>query len=119
MASRKLEKSEWQAFCDDLSKALPGDDLRAVTASLAVDGEVAAEWLALLGVAYDPRSGSFEIALGGLDHRVRKPETLYVDEGPSGVAGLEVIDPGGRRHGLRLNRPVKPAVRRRLNGMRV
>jgi hypothetical protein len=95
VASRILDKSEWQAFCDDLSKALPGDDLSAVTASLAVDGEVAAEWVALLGVAYDPRRDNFEIALGGLEHRVRKPETFYVDEGPSGVAAIEVIDGGG------------------------
>ena len=119
MTPRKLNKSEWQAFCDDLSKALPGDDLRAVTASLAVDGEVAAEWVALLGVAYDPRSDSFEIALGGLEHRVRKPETLYVDEGPNGVAALDVIGGRGLRHGLRLDRPLKPAVRRRLSGKRV
>jgi hypothetical protein len=93
--------------------------LRTITAAIAVDGKVAAEWVALLGVAYDPRSDSFEIALGGLEHRVRKPETLYVDEGPRGVAALEVIDGGGLRHGLRLNCPVKPAVRPRLNGKRV
>ena len=119
MASRKLDKAEWRAFCDDLSKALPGDDLSAVTASLAVDGEVAAEWVALLGVAYDPRRDSFEIALGGLEHRVRNPETLYVDDGPSGVAALEIIDGGGLRHGLRLNYPLKPAVRPRFSGKRV
>jgi hypothetical protein len=119
VASRKLDKAEWQAFCDDLSKALPVDDLRVVTASLAVDGKVAAEWVALLGVAYDPRRDSFEIALGGLEHRVRKPETVYVDEGPSGVAAFEVIDSAGRRHGLRLDRPLKPSVRPRLSGKRV
>ena len=119
MTPRKLDKSEWQAFCDGLSKALRGDGLRAVTASLAVDGQLAAEWVALLGVAYDPRSDSFEIALGGLEHRVRRPETLYVDEGPSGVAALEVIDGGGLRHELRLDRPLKPAVRPRLSSKRV
>jgi hypothetical protein len=70
---RKLNKSEWQALCEGLSKALLGEELSAVTASLAIDGEVAAEWVALLGVAYDPRSDSCEIALGGLEHRVRNP----------------------------------------------
>ncbi len=83
MASRKLDKSEWRAFCDHLSKALLGSDSEAVNASLSVGEEVAAEWVVLLGVAYDPRSDSFDIALGGLEHRVRKPETLYVDEGPA------------------------------------
>jgi hypothetical protein len=114
LASRKLDKSEWRAFCDHLSKALLGSDSEAVNASLSVGEEVAAEWVPLLGFAYDPRSDSFDIALGGLEHRVRKPETLYVDEGPSGIAALEVIDGGGLRHRLRLDRPLKPTVRRRL-----
>jgi hypothetical protein len=119
MASRKLDKSEWQAFCDHLSKALLGDDPGSVMVSLAVDGEVAVEWVALRGVAYDPHSDSFEIALGGLEHRVRKPKTLYVDEGPNGVAALEVVDGGGLRHGLRLDRPLNPSVRPRLKVKRV
>jgi hypothetical protein len=114
LAPRKLDKSEWRAFCDHLSKALLGSDSEAVNASLSVGEEVAAEWVPLLGFAYDPRSDSFDIALGGLEHRVRKPETLYVDEGPSGIAALEVIDGGGLRHRLRLDRPLKPTVRRRL-----
>ena len=114
MASRKLDKSEWRAFCDHLSKALLGSDSEAVNASLSVGEEVAAEWVVLLGVAYDPRSVSFDIALGGLEHRVRKPETLYVDEGPSGIAALEVTDDGGLRQRLRLDRPLKPTVRPRL-----
>jgi len=87
--------------------------------SLAVDGEVAAEWVALLGVAYDPRSDSFEIAVNALEHRVQKPRTLYVDEGPNGVAALGVIDRRGLRHELRLDRPLKPPVRPRLRVKRV
>ena len=119
MASRKLDKSEWQAFCDHLSKALLGNDSDAANASLTVGEEVAAEWVPLLGVAFDPRSDSFDIALGGLEHRVRKPKTLYVDEGPNGVAALEVVDGGGLRHGLRLDRPLNPSVRPRLKVKRV
>jgi hypothetical protein len=119
MASRKLDKSEWQAFCDHLSKALLGNDSDAANASLTVGEEVAAEWVPLLGVAFDPRSDSFNIALGGLEHRVRKPETLYVDEGSSGVVALEVIDGGGVRHGLRFDRPLKPPVTPRLRVKRV
>ncbi len=61
MASRKLDKSEWRAFCDHLSKALLGSDSEAVNASLSVGEEVAAEWVVLLGVAYDPRSDSFDM----------------------------------------------------------
>jgi hypothetical protein len=44
---------------------------------------------------------------------------LYVDEGPNGVAALEVVDGGGLRHGLRLDRPLNPSVRPRLKVKRV
>ena len=87
MASRKLDKSEWQAFCDHLSKALLGNDSDAANASLTVGEEVAAEWVPLLGVAFDPRSDSFDIALGGLEHRVRKPRDFVRRRGVKRSSG--------------------------------
>lgn len=116
MASRKCDKSEWQTFCDSLSKALLGNGSGTVIASLAVGGDVAAEWVPLRGVAYDPRSDLFDIALEGLEHRVSTPRFLYVDEGPNGVAALEVIDTGGLRHRLRLDHPLRPQARRHPRG---
>jgi hypothetical protein len=38
---------------------------------------------------------------------------VHVDEGPGGVAALEIIDGRGLRHTLRLDHPLKPPVRRR------
>jgi hypothetical protein len=111
MASRKLDKPELQAFCDRLSKSLVDKCLEPETASLALDHQVAAEWVPLLGVAYDPRSDVFDIILDGLEHRARRPTVLYVDEGPRRVAALEIIDADGLRHTLILDHPLKPPVR--------
>ncbi len=111
MASRKLDKPEWQAFCDRFSKSLVDKGSEPETASLALDHQVAAEWVPLLGVTYDPRSDVFDIILDSLEHRVNTPKLLYVDEGPRGVAALEIIDAGGHRHTLRLDHPLKPRVR--------
>ena len=107
MGSRELAKPEWQSFCDRLSKALRGHYWRTKTASLVVNQEVVAEWVPLLGFAYDPKKDQLEITLRDLDHRVRQPRTLYVDEGTSGIAAFEIIDAAGLRHRLALSRPLK------------
>jgi hypothetical protein len=110
MGSRELAKPEWQSFCDRLSKALRGHYWRTKTASLVVNQEVVAEWVPLLGFAYDPKKDHLEITLRDLDHRVRQPRTLYVDEGTSGIAGFEVIDAAGLRHSLALSEPLRVAL---------
>jgi hypothetical protein len=116
MGSRELDKPEWQNFCDRLSKALLAPDSMTETASLVVNEEVVAEWVPLSGVAYDSPSDAFDMILDGLEHRVRAPKLLYVDEGPRGVAALEIIDGTGLRHTLRLDHPLKPLVHRRPKG---
>jgi hypothetical protein len=102
MTLRKLDKSEWHAYCDRLSKDLVGSRSGSATVSLAVNHEAIAEWVPLLGIAYEPKKDLFEIVLQDLEHWVHHPQTFYVDEGPKGVAGLEIIDAQGLRHTLSL-----------------
>jgi hypothetical protein len=45
--------------------------------------------------------------LQDLEHWIHRPETLYVDEGPKGVAALEIIDAAGVRHSLTISHPIK------------
>jgi len=91
MPLRKLEKSDWRYYSAHLSKALAIRRSEANTASLAVSRQVAAEWVPLLGVTYETEKDLFEIALQHLEHRVRFPRTIYVDEGPKGTTGFKVI----------------------------
>ena len=107
MPLRRPEKSEWRAYCDRLSKHLATIRSEPVTASLVVNHDEVAEWVLLLGITYEPKKDLFEIMLQELEHRIHSPRTLYVDEGPSGVAALEIIDAGGLRHSLALSHPIK------------
>jgi Family of unknown function (DUF5335) len=106
MATRKLDKSEWRAFCDRMSKGLIGKQAEIEIASLALGSQVQGEWLPLLGVVYDPKSDVIEIALDGLDHMVPRPRELYVDIGPGGMLSLEIVDSGGVRQIVRLRDPL-------------
>ena len=50
------------------------------------------------GIVYDAGNDLVEIALENLDHLIRAPREIYVEEGPSGLASMEVVDRDGVRH---------------------
>src|SRR5262245_34026007 len=92
MTTRKLEKTQWRTFFDRLSSTLEGKQAEIEIASLRLGDQVEADWLPLLGIAYDPNDDIVEVALEGLDHLISKPRELYVEEGPRGFTAVEIID---------------------------
>jgi hypothetical protein len=88
MAVRNLEKSEWRGFCDSLSRVLVGARAEIRVVSLALGDQVEAEWLPLLGVVYDDKNDMIEIALEGIDHMIRHPRDIFVDEGHGAITSL-------------------------------
>jgi hypothetical protein len=106
MALLKLEKKQWRVFFDRMSKGLIGKRAEVEVASLAFGAQVQAKWSPLLGIVYDPKNDLIEIALENLDHMVRAPRELYVDEGPFGLVSLEVIDSDGVRNVIQLRDPL-------------
>jgi hypothetical protein len=106
MAIRKLDKAEWHPFFDHVSKVLIGKRAEIEVASLDLGSQIQAEWLPLLGIAYDPKDDVLEIALEGLDHLIAKPQLVYVDEGSGGLMSLEVIDHAGVSQIIKLRDPL-------------
>jgi hypothetical protein len=106
MTVRKLEKRQWRPYLDRVSKGLIGKRAEVEVASLDLGAQVLAEWLPLLGITFDPKDDIVEIALDGVDHLVVRPKELYVDEGPLGVASLEIVDTAGIRQIVKLRDPV-------------
>jgi len=106
MAIRNLERFRWQAYFDLISRELLGKRAEIEVASLALGSQVAAEWVAVLGITYEPRAATIRIMLDGLDHPVPHPQDVYVDEGPAGLANVEITDASGTRHIIRLREPL-------------
>jgi len=106
MTLRKLDKTEWHAFFDHMAKGLAGKRAEIQVASLALGTQVEAEWLPLLGIAYDPKSDIVEVTLDGVDHIIHKPRDLHVDLDAGGLTGLEVIDDQGVRQIIALRDPL-------------
>lgn len=110
MALRKLEKPEWQRFADTVTKILVGKRAEIEVASLDLGDQIEAEWLPVLGVAYDPKDDVFEIALENVnenvDHLIRGPREVFAEIGPPGLAALEVVDSDGRRQIVHFREPL-------------
>jgi hypothetical protein len=113
MAIRKLDKEEWLVFCARATRGLLGKRVEIEVASLTLGAQIEAEWLPFLGIDYDPRNDIIEILLDGLDHLVRNPRELYVDEDPIGVTSMQVIGGDGVRQIVLLRDPLMlpPPVR--------
>jgi Family of unknown function (DUF5335) len=106
MSTRKLEKTEWKAYFDRMSKALEGKLAEIEVASLALGDQVEVNWLPLIGITYDPKDDLLEIALEQVDHLIPKPREIAVEEGPAGLASVEVIDADGTTQIVKLRNPL-------------
>src|SRR4051812_44895171 len=96
--SRQIEKPEWQAYFDSVSETLAGTPAELEVASLGLANQLEAEWVELEGIAYDPSDDHIEFVLQDLDHLIEQPREIWVDETPSSLLGIEVVDAGGLRH---------------------
>lgn len=104
--AKQLEKSQWRAYFDRMSKALVGKRAEIEVASLQLGDRVMAEWVPLLGISYDPKDDIIEIALEGLDHLIQQPREAYVEENGPELSSLEVIAADGARHIVVLRDPL-------------
>src|SRR3979411_2665921 len=104
--AKKLEKSQWRAYFDRVSKALIGKRAEIEVASLKLGDQIAAEWLPLVGITYDPKDDILEVALDGVDHLITKPREIYVEEQGLELAAVEVIDAEGVRQIVVLRDPL-------------
>ncbi|HLF09662.1 MAG TPA: DUF5335 domain-containing protein [Gammaproteobacteria bacterium] len=106
MASRKLTRSEWRRYCDQVSKGLVGKSAELEVISLDLGDQIEVKWVPLLGIVYDPKSDVFEIALEGLDHFITRPREVHVEETPRGLVALEIIADDETRQIVRLREPL-------------
>ncbi len=102
MTIRKLERSEWRPFLDIVSKLLETKEAEIEVASLELGDQIEAEWLPLLGITYDPKDDVLEVALDGVDHMIRGPREIYLDNGAEALTSIEIVDANGVKQIVKL-----------------
>jgi hypothetical protein len=112
MALRRLTKAEWRPYCDHISRQL-ADGQRAEVEVVALDlgDRFEARWIPLLGLAYDPKSDVFEIALEGVDHLIEHPREVLVETTRRGIVAIEVVDAQDGRQTVKLSEPISKPPR--------
>lgn len=106
MATRKVEKNQWQAYFDALSRTIEATLVEIEVAGMALGDQIEGEWVPLLGIAYDPKDDLIEILLEGMDHLVRHPQEVHVEDGPTGLEHMEIKDAEGNQQILRFKAPL-------------
>ncbi len=102
---RELDKAEWRPFLDSVSRILSSVGGEANRGSLyVVRPEVRSG--PMIGVTYDPKDDEVDIAFESLDHLVRKPMRITVEETLDGLTTLEIIDAEGTSHVLKPGVPI-------------
>ena len=106
MATIRLDKPAWGSYADRMSKALLGTPAEVEVASMNFGVQLAAAWIPLLGILYDPKNDMLAVSFEGLDHMVRHPQDIYVQEDGGQVQSIEVIGSDGTRHIIRLRQAI-------------
>jgi hypothetical protein len=118
MTTRKLDKRQWPTFFDGVTRMLEGKRAEIDVVSLRLGDQVEAEWLPLLGIAYDSKDDIVEVALDGLDHLIPKPREIYVEDGAQGLLALEIVDADDVRQIIKLRDPLALPAPARASGSR-
>jgi hypothetical protein len=116
MTIRRLERSEWSGFCIRASRGFLGKHVEILVISAQIGFQSEARRLPLLGIAYDPKNDVLQLLLGELDHLIRAPCELYVDEEPLGTVNLQIIDAEDVRQIVTLRDPLMLAGPQALAG---
>ncbi|WJW76059.1 DUF5335 domain-containing protein [Thiohalobacter sp. IOR34] len=105
---RKLEQNEWKAYFDRIARGLGTEQAEIEVAGLDIGDQLEADRALFIGIDYDPKDDVVEVAVSGLDHLIRQPREIYVDEDPAeGLRSLEVVDADGHKHIVQLKAPLR------------
>lgn len=106
MAAEQIERGAWSAFLDNLTRILVGKQAEVEVAGLDLGDQIEAEWIPLIGITYDEKDDLIEVALDTLDHLIRSPRSIFVDNDAEGLIAIAIDDGDGRHHIVRLKDPL-------------
>jgi hypothetical protein len=106
MSVHQIDKNQWEAFFETLTRTVAGKRAELEVASLDLGDQIEAEWTPLNGIVYDPKDDLIEVALEGVDHMILEPREVYVDFDVGGLIAMEVVDASGVRQIVKLKDPL-------------
>lgn len=106
MTTRTLNRTDWQPYFDRMARTLEGKLTSVEITSTQLGDQWAVRRLPLGGITYDPKDDLIELDMRGVDHLVRHPQAVTVEEEAGGVASMEIIADGGIREIVTFSDPL-------------
>lgn len=106
MPLNRIDKPQWQPFFDRVSRALGAKSVDIDITAPGVGDETQARHLALTGLTYDSKDDLFAVIGEELEHNIEHPREIRVDATLDSVREIDVVDPSGAHHRLRLVDPL-------------
>jgi hypothetical protein len=106
MQTSELQKSVWQSYFDHVSKSMDGKLAEIEVDSLALGSQIQAEWVPFFGITYDKKNDMLEVILDGLDHMIRQPKNIYIEQDGAALSSVAVIDKDNVKQIIKLRDPL-------------
>ena len=101
-----IHRSEWRPFFDRLSTALTGKWAEIEVSSLDLGDQIVAEWVPMYGITYESKDDLLDVAFDRFNHFIRHPQDVVVEEDPTGVRSIAVVDREGEKQVVRFKQPL-------------
>jgi len=107
MALIQLSRSNWQTYFDRVAKTLRAKRVEIEVTGLGLGHQVAADWIPLIGISYDPKGDALAITAEGVEHMIRHPKQIHVDQDVDSLLSIEAVDAEGIHHIVVLKDPLQ------------
>ena len=101
-----LARPRWQAYFDDASRAVSVQTVLVELTGLGIGDRLAADRAPLSGLSYEPADDTLTLFVQGLEHRIRHPRAIHVDEEDGHLCSLEAVDGEGVHHIVQFSTPL-------------
>lgn len=98
MPLTQLARSRWQEFFDAASRAAGAQQATVEVTGLQLGDRIAADHVAMTGMTYEPQDDTLTLFLQGLEHRIRQPKAIHVDQDAGALHSIEAVDAEGVHH---------------------
>lgn len=106
MQIRTLQKENWQAFFDLVSKMVQGQRVELEIAGIDTGDQVEAEWSFVDGLSYEEDSGMLFIHTDVLDHMIQNPLEIVVIEKGASIEMIGIKDDGDQIQIVKFRAPL-------------
>lgn len=97
MTTKKLERSDWQRYFDQVAKHLPSMRVGVSVLGMEIGVQPETEDSALIGISYDSNDDVFVVATPNVSHQIANPQEIYVREEAGTLSSVEVITGDGTK----------------------